>query len=588
MENNKNLSKKNQLMGILIKFFKKPLNIFIFFLFVSAFTGFGLFLLDSVNYLRPDSLKIDALINIFKTNINALTWVICAFAFIFIFISLLTWVLYNPIIEYAKKKHATKEKNKKYLIIFFLAIVVLLGLLIFILIWFFPWNKVKDITESESVDGKNIALSFAMIIVLMLVASLIFIILLYLIKAIAHLMSKTIKNRKPAVPVLDKKRRTKKSIIKFSFKKHRGRTIFPSLIAIDDRCENIIDNKDEQINTTIDLKKFANQFQAYLAKHEYYFEINIVRAFIAGMNASRLIILEGLSGTGKTTLPRMFNDFIGGKTHFYPVQSTWRDRTDVVGYYSDFTKQFKETEFLKDLYTANYARKSLNLMVLDEMNISRVEYYFADFLSILEYPKEDWLVPLINDSSRMALPKMLVDGKIRIPENTWFIGTLNIDDSTFTVSDKVYDRAIPIDFRELAMPITCECSSDPWPLSATELIGAFQNAMKIEQNKLTIREKEKFAKLCAYTTDIFDIQFGNRILNQLYNFLPVYVALGGSKEEAIDFIFARKIIRKVDGKYESYVSVGLNKLLKYIQTLYGKNKFKETELYINKLRKKFM
>jgi MoxR-like ATPase len=80
----------------------------------------------------------------------------------------------------------------------------------------------------------------------------------------------------------------------------------------------------------------------------------LIRSWIAGFAASRLILLEGLSGTGKSTLPRMFLEFVGGKAYFFPVQATWRDRSDIVGYYSDFTGQFKETELLKHLYEASY------------------------------------------------------------------------------------------------------------------------------------------------------------------------------------------------------------------------------------------
>ena len=67
-----------------------------------------------------------------------------------------------------------------------------------------------------------------------------------------------------------------------------------------------------------------------------------------------------------------------------PVQPSWRDRAEMIGYLNEFTK-FNETDFLKAIYEATY-RTDINFIVLDEMNLARIEYYFADFLSVLEMP----------------------------------------------------------------------------------------------------------------------------------------------------------------------------------------------------------
>lgn len=336
------------------------------------------------------------------------------------------------------------------------------------------------------------------------------------------------------------------------------------------------------------LREFTPRFQAFLAnKNNLYFEQTILRSFVAGMSASRLILLEGLSGTGKTTLPRAFLDFVGGKAHFYPVQSTWKDRTDVVGYFSELVGEYKETQLLENLYEANYTPNEFNIMVLDEMNISRVEYYFADFLSVFEYPSADWLVRLTNVKPGEVLPKFIENGMVRIPVNTWFVGTINVDDSTFTVSDKVYDRAIVIDFRELAKPFKSKAKDDPYPLTMVELYRAFEYAQTTPEYCLNTAEKNKFLKLCEVAIEAFDIRFGNRIMNQIEKFLPAYVALGGTKEEALDFMFAHKILRKVDGRFESYINDGLIKLQKYLNTAYGKSGFKETKLMIKNYRRKF-
>ena len=335
-----------------------------------------------------------------------------------------------------------------------------------------------------------------------------------------------------------------------------------------------------------DFKTLAYRFQSYLCHQNYYFPIDTVRAWIAAFSSSRLIILQGLSGTGKSTLPRVFLEYIGGKAFFFPVQATWRDRSDIVGYYSDFTGEFKETELLKHLYEASYFPDQMNIMVLDEMNISRIEYYFADFLSIFEYPPEDWLIPLMQVKLGTPVPRYIENGKVRIPTNTWFIGTANTDDSTFTITDKVYDRAIVIEFKDLNLPFTSDWDYSPYPLTMDELTTCINEAMSRKENLLTDSERTKFMKLTMFIAETFDLAFGNRIMNQIDRFVPVFVALGGTKEAALDLMLSRKILRKLDGHFESFVKNGLVKLTRYLQQNYGKDVFKESEALIEKYNRK--
>ena len=220
--------------------------------------------------------------------------------------------------------------------------------------------------------------------------------------------------------------------------------VFPGLCTIDYISESF---RDEEFDDEVDLATLCVEFRNYLAKNEkLYFDIGTIRSFISGLAASRLLILEGLSGTGKSSLARYFSEFIGESSYFEAVQATWRDRASILGYYNDFSKTYNETEFLKRLYEASFKENNINIMVLDELNISRVEYYFADFLSVLEYPVDKWMLKIMQLPYDFETPKHLTDGILKIPANTWFIGTANKDDSTYTITDKVYDRAITIAF----------------------------------------------------------------------------------------------------------------------------------------------
>ena len=88
--------------------------------------------------------------------------------------------------------------------------------------------------------------------------------------------------------------------------------------------------------------------------------------------------------------------------------------------------------------------------------------------------------------------------------------------------------------------------------------------------------------------DAFDIRFGNRIMVQINQFVPVYVALGGSKEEALDFMFSSKVMRKLNGMFEDYVKDELIALQKLLATTYGKGTFVETERIITKILKRLV
>ena len=343
------------------------------------------------------------------------------------------------------------------------------------------------------------------------------------------------------------------------------------------------------VDDDITLEEFALRFQSYACNHhKVYYELPLLRSFIAGMASSRLIILAGLSGTGKSLLPRMFSRFTGSEVFFSPVQATWRDKTDVLGFYSEFTKTFKITDFLRDLYSSSYSEKTA-LMVLDEMNLSRIEYYFADFLSILEYPKEEWKIKVFEPELGQKLPVHLQGGYVKIPANTWFIGTANTDDSTFTITDKVYDRAITLDFRERISPISSSYTSDPLENMTSEKLQALFDAAKENPNYcLTGFDTDRFFRICDFIKDAFDIRFGNRIMVQITNFVPVYVALGGTKEAALDFMLASKVLRKLDGMFEDYVKDELIALTKLLNSTYGQGTMVETERIIAKILKRLV
>ena len=361
--------------------------------------------------------------------------------------------------------------------------------------------------------------------------------------------------------------------------------VFPALSMMDEEYEGYA--VENVVSDNLTLNEIATRFRNYLAKEEkLYFDIDTIRFFVSGFAASHFMILEGLSGTGKSSLPRYFAKFINANLLFVPVQATWRDKTNLIGYFNDFSKAYSETEFLTSLYHANYNPDMIHMFVLDEMNISRVEYYFADFLSVLEYPEEEWKIKIMQLPYNFIPPAKIDDGVIQIPNNVYFVGTANKDDSTFTITDKVYDRAITIDFDNRNDAFNVNGDASTINLSRSALAKLYQEAKNNKSYQMTDNDYQKFQTISDYIYDQFDITFGNRILNQISELVPVFVSCGGTKEEALDFLLSRKVISKIEGRFEEYVKNALRELLNLIHKTYGKDVLKRSEKTIQNLMRR--
>ena len=335
-------------------------------------------------------------------------------------------------------------------------------------------------------------------------------------------------------------------------------------------------------STSISLKEICERFRNFACSQmRLYYSPEVVRQFFAAMGTGHLIILEGISGTGKTSLPYCMGRFLRHSAALCPVQPSWRDRSELLGYYNDFTKKFTETEFLRAVYEATY-RNDISVVVLDEMNLARIEYYFAEFLSIMEMPDpKEWIVDVIA-SGRDDDPQHLEGGKLLVPQNIWFVGTANNDDSTFTITDKVYDRAISMFFDNKAKPFDAPYT-EALPLPAEYLADLYAKAK--EAYPVSEEAMAKFEELDEFVIEHFKLAFGNRIMKQLYSFVPCYIACGGTELEAFDFMFKTKVLKKFE-----VLSVGLTKeeligLDEELTRLYGLNEFSMSRDKIKTLMK---
>lgn len=208
------------------------------------------------------------------------------------------------------------------------------------------------------------------------------------------------------------------------------------------------------------------------------YPLNIIERFYAALKTNQIIVLSGSPGTGETSLVSGFAAAIGAAAKIIPVQPNWTDQQDLMGFYNPIEKYYFSTPFLDAIIEAKGDPKRMYLICLDEMNLARVEYYFAQFLSKLQMRgKEDRFIELYSSripansrslveavaeltgwkfdnisnkslDSLKAQTNVVVNypAKLHIPSNVRFIATVNVDETTMSLSPKVVDRSFIIDF----------------------------------------------------------------------------------------------------------------------------------------------
>ena len=338
--------------------------------------------------------------------------------------------------------------------------------------------------------------------------------------------------------------------------------------------------KDYKNNFT--LPEFCHNFRHFAASQlRLWYNEKMIRLFISALASTKLVILQGISGTGKTSIALAWGKFVGHPSCVASVQPSWRDRTDIFGYFNEFTKKFNETDFLSYLYIAGYTDE-IYTVILDEMNLARVEYYFAEMLSILEMhdPKE-WKIEVVQ-SVWPTDPKKLQSGKIQVPENCWYIGTINNDDSTFMVTDKVYDRAMPIDINEKGVAFDYE-EQGAMQINFSYVNKIFNNAMT--EYAMSEDTLKKIEEMDDYTIQHFRVAFGNRIVKHMGKFVPVYVACGGDEVEAVDYFMAKKVLRKFEALNLALIRDEIDGYIDFLDKNFGKGKMTECIEFLLRLKK---
>lgn len=331
------------------------------------------------------------------------------------------------------------------------------------------------------------------------------------------------------------------------------------------------------------LVNYIVQYARDCDRHLFYTP-ETVAAFLAGLGSTKLTILQGMSGTGKTSLPKIVAEALNSVCDIVEVESAWRDKNELLGYYNEFNKIYTPRKFTQALYRASLNKDTLTFIVLDEMNLSRIEYYFSDFLSLMENDPDKRELKLLNaplfrtENGEKIEYAALEDGHtLKIPENVWFIGTANRDESTYDISDKVYDRAHTMNFDKRAQkPTLIGNPIGAKYLPVSELTGLFNEA------KASIRvDIDDFpaVKRTEELLEPYGISFGNRIAMQIESFVSIYASCFAYGDniirDALDTILLSKVVKKLELKVvddaealaAEFSKIGLERCSHFVQGL---------------------
>jgi len=345
--------------------------------------------------------------------------------------------------------------------------------------------------------------------------------------------------------------------------KHRDQPVFPELMRMDKDADLAEDTPAfyRPRNGELNLASFAKDLQHRIGRDEdpdkpdLFYGMADVRAFLGGLAMSHLHLLQGISGIGKSSLPRRFASAIGGLCETVSVQAGWRDRNDLLGYFNAFEGRYYESGFMQALYKAQTPkyRNRLVIVLLDEMNLSHPEQYAADVLDVLERrDRATRRFELMSASQKGETPSGVQDGRfLPLPPNVWFVGTANHDETTKDFADKTYDRSFV-----LALPprpdrsIKLKGSRPRQPVSLDTLTEAFERAQQAHgalAERAMSWMKEKLAPPMATH---FGIGFGGRLESQTERFVPVFCAAGGQLGEAVDQMVSTRLLRRIQGRHD--------------------------------------
>ncbi|UXR33019.1 McrB family protein [Staphylococcus simulans] len=321
-------------------------------------------------------------------------------------------------------------------------------------------------------------------------------------------------------------------------------------------------NKEDDLKAVKKEEEFLNHFIETLKRNRLVYDEEDILNFHTAMKTSNLVILSGMSGTGKSKLVKAYADALSLKDSFkfIPVSPSWTEDSDIIGYADTLNMVYRPDDYglIDLLINAKENPDKLFIVCFDEMNLARIEHYFSQFLSLLETDVESRRLSLYN---RELGGKLYNSSKysyqIPIGRNVKFVGTANIDDSTYNFSNKVLDRSNLITLKVMPFKDLVKLSKRDNTTNFNDeefdkiYVDYFSNSKKeIELDERTVEFLQKFHDLLSQVHK--EMGIGPRILKQIDLYLkniPVN-SISFTKKEGLDLQVVQRILTKVRGSSE--------------------------------------
>jgi energy-coupling factor transporter ATP-binding protein EcfA2 len=361
---------------------------------------------------------------------------------------------------------------------------------------------------------------------------------------------------------------------------------------IDEFFDEIEVGEPQSVKTnTMTPKDIVEYAHKYMRSKGFQYQPEEVANFYLALKTKPFVILAGISGTGKSRLPKMFAKAIGMEDEqvpLVPVRPDWTDGSELLGF-TGLDNIFKPQSLTLAIINAQHNPNKPFFFILDEMNLARVEHYFSDFLSVIETrewtDQRDAIVTqdLLRKETIQAAENASKFENLKWPNNLYLIGTVNMDETTHAFSRKVLDRANSIEMNEIDLS---------WPNVAEEMeclenVGnSFFATEYLLANDLNENDRNSLEPEMKILKDVnrimqeADLHFAYRVrdevafylhLNKKYSLMPDNLAF--------DFQMMQKVLPRIHGSSERIQTV----LVELLNLLEGK-KYSSTTFDVKKVK----
>ncbi|MCS0823914.1 DUF3578 domain-containing protein [Cytobacillus firmus] len=334
----------------------------------------------------------------------------------------------------------------------------------------------------------------------------------------------------------------------------------------------------ETRNTYLPSKDLINHIYSYIKSKGFYYPKEEVINLFLSLKTKPFVILSGISGTGKTKMVQWFAESLGatetnGQFTLIPVRPDWSDGSDLLGYL-DIKGDFKEGLLTKAIKAAQEHPDLPYFVLLDEMNLARVEYYFSDILSVMESRR--WVDGKVVSST--LLSEEVAKEEVTLPNNLYVIGTVNMDETTHPFSKKVLDRANTIEFNRVELDNLIFLQDleeiDPLEIGQSQLASKYLHLKDLYKVDTEIIEKATSELVrINKSLQLINAHIGYRVRDEICFYL-VYNKDGDlmTFEEAFDHCILQKILPRLSGSDSR-----IDQLLRELYLIFTNTEYSEDE-----------